>query len=64
MTLGVICGAVYLIIMFLFITVLFYKHLAENKTGKFLYHEVSLHRVQWFNYMLISLISLIITLIF
>ena len=44
-SMGVICGAVYLIIMFLFIPVPFYKHLAENKTGKFPYHEVRLCKV-------------------
>nr|KAG5706755.1 hypothetical protein BaRGS_007258 [Batillaria attramentaria] len=38
-SMGVICGAVFLIIMFLFIPVPFYKHLAENQTGKFPHHE-------------------------
>lgn len=38
-SMGVICGAVYLIIMFLFIPVPFYKHLADNKAGNFPYHE-------------------------
>ncbi|KAK7105584.1 UDP-N-acetylglucosamine--dolichyl-phosphate N-acetylglucosaminephosphotransferase-like [Littorina saxatilis] len=38
-SMGVICGAVYLIIMFLFIPVPFYKHLADNRKGNFPYHE-------------------------
>ncbi|XP_041373345.1 UDP-N-acetylglucosamine--dolichyl-phosphate N-acetylglucosaminephosphotransferase-like [Gigantopelta aegis] len=37
--LGVICGAVFLILMFLFIPVPFYKHLADNEKGKFPHQE-------------------------
>ncbi|XP_071095089.1 UDP-N-acetylglucosamine--dolichyl-phosphate N-acetylglucosaminephosphotransferase-like [Haliotis cracherodii] len=37
--LGVICGAVFLIVMFLFIPVPFYKHLSDTDTAKFPYHE-------------------------
>ena len=37
---GVICGAVFLVIMFLFIPVPFYKHLADNDNKAFPHHEV------------------------
>ncbi|XP_053404402.1 UDP-N-acetylglucosamine--dolichyl-phosphate N-acetylglucosaminephosphotransferase-like [Mercenaria mercenaria] len=36
---GVICGAVFLVIMFLFIPVPFYKHLADPANKKFPHHE-------------------------
>ncbi|XP_052784266.1 UDP-N-acetylglucosamine--dolichyl-phosphate N-acetylglucosaminephosphotransferase-like isoform X2 [Mya arenaria] len=36
---GVICGAVFLVIMFLFIPVPFYKHLADPTNAKFPHHE-------------------------
>lgn len=36
---GVICGAVFLVIMFLFIPVPFYKHLADPSNTKFPHHE-------------------------
>ncbi|KAJ8315940.1 hypothetical protein KUTeg_005954 [Tegillarca granosa] len=38
-SLGVICGAVFLIIMFLFIPVPFYKHLSDNESTRFPHHE-------------------------
>ncbi|XP_005096228.1 UDP-N-acetylglucosamine--dolichyl-phosphate N-acetylglucosaminephosphotransferase isoform X1 [Aplysia californica] len=37
--LGVVCGAVFLCTMFLFMPVPFYKQLAENTPGKFPHHE-------------------------
>ena len=37
---GVICGAVFLVIMFLFISVPFYKHLADTNNKAFPHHEV------------------------
>ncbi|KAL4219725.1 UDP-N-acetylglucosamine--dolichyl-phosphate N-acetylglucosaminephosphotransferase [Mactra antiquata] len=36
---GVICGAVFLVIMFLFIPVPFYKHLYDGKNSSFPHHE-------------------------
>lgn len=37
--LGVVCGAVFLCTMFLFMPIPFYKQLAENTPGKFPHHE-------------------------
>ena len=40
--LGVVCGAVFLCVMFVFMPVPFHKHLAANTPGKFPHNEVSL----------------------
>lgn len=39
--LGVVCGAIFLCVMFLFMPIPFYKQLADKTPGKFPHHEVS-----------------------
>ena len=42
---GVVCGAVYLVLMFLFIPVLFYDRLRNTSTETFPFHEVGVQNI-------------------